>query len=384
MNTDRLSPRASRALVALLTLLFSAVFLWSGNRIAAAGGGALPPLTDDGFLRAEVVEILSSEEENGILELQFSAQLEGGEQVTAIQQANTASAVELPPVKPGDRITLYPNPDPATADSVPYRLDDYLRVDGVLVLVGVFLLGLILLGRGKGVRTVVSLALTCGAVFWVFLPLVLGGFNVYLAAIVVCLYVTVATLLLVGGPDRKTLVAMAGCIGGVLLSGLLTVVVSRLLHLTGMADQDAIYLADLTTRNPLDLEGIVFAGVLIGAVGAIMDVAMSLASALWELRCEAAAPTARLLARSGMTIGRDMMGTMANTLVLAYIGSSLSTVLLLVAYATSAEVLLNREMIATELLRAVVGSLAILITIPLTSLLAAWIYTRENRTKPAG
>ena len=77
-----------------------------------------------------------------------------------------------------------------------------------------------------------------------------------------------------------------------------------------------------------------------------------------------------------------MMGTMANTLVLAYIGSSLSTVLLLVAYATSAEVLLNREMIATELLRAVVGSLAILITIPLTSLLAAWIYTRENRTKP--
>ena len=384
MNTDRLSPRASRALVALLTLLFSAVFLWSGNRIAAAGGGALPPLTDDGFLRAEVVEILSSEEENGILELQFSAQLEGGEQVTAIQQANTASAVELPPVKPGDRITLYPNLDPATADSVPYRLDDYLRVDGVLVLVGVFLLGLILLGRGKGVRTVVSLALTCGAVFWVFLPLVLGGFNVYLAAIVVCLYVTVATLLLVGGPDRKTLVAMAGCIGGVLLSGLLTVVVSRLLHLTGMADQDAIYLADLTTRNPLDLEGIVFAGVLIGAVGAIMDVAMSLASALWELRCEAAAPTARLLARSGMTIGRDMMGTMANTLVLAYIGSSLSTVLLLVAYATSAEVLLNREMIATELLRAVVGSLAILITIPLTSLLAAWIYTRENRTKPAG
>lgn len=384
MNTDRLSPRASRALVALLTLLFSAVFLWSGNRIAAAGGGALPPLTDDGFLRAEVVEILSSEEENGILELQFSAQLEGGEQVTAIQQANTASAVELPPVKPGDRITLYPNPDPATADSVPYRLDDYLRVDGVLVLVGVFLLGLILLGRGKGVRTVVSLALTCAAVFWVFLPLVLGGFNVYLAAIVVCLYVTVATLLLVGGPDRKTLVAMAGCIGGVLLSGLLTVLVSRLLHLTGMADQDAIYLADLTTRNPLDLEGIVFAGVLIGAVGAIMDVAMSLASALWELRCEAAAPTARLLARSGMTIGRDMMGTMANTLVLAYIGSSLSTVLLLVAYATSAEVLLNREMIATELLRAVVGSLAILITIPLTSLLAAWIYTRENRTKPAG
>ena len=379
MKSDRLSPRASRALVTLLTLLFSAVFLWSGNRIAAAGGGVLPPLTDESFLRAEVKEINSRQPQDGILNLYFTARLEGGEEVFAIQQVNTQSAVELPPVEEGDRITLYPNPDPATADSAPYRLDDYLRADGVLVLVGIFLLGLILMGRGKGVRTVVSLLLTCCAVFWVFLPLVLGGFNIYLSAIVVCLFVTVSTLLLVGGPDRKTLVAMAGCCGGVLLSGLLTVGLSGLLQLSGIADQDAIYLADLATRNPINLEGILFAGVLIGAVGAIMDVAMGLASALWELRCKAAEPTAALLAHSGMTIGRDMMGTMANTLVLAYIGSSLSTVLLLIAYAASAEGLLNREMIASELLRAIVGSLAILITIPLTSLLGAWIYTREKK-----
>ena len=381
MKGERLSPRASRLLVTLLTLLFSVVFLWSGNRIAAAGGGVLPPLTDDGFLRARVEEILSREEENGILELRFSATLETGETVTAIQQYNTESTVELPLAEVGDRVTLYPNPDPATADSAPYRLDDYVRVDGVLLLTGVFLLGLILMGRGKGVRTVVSLLLTCGAVFWVFLPLVLGGFNIYLSAIVICIYVTVATLLLVGGPDRKTLVAMAGCCGGVLFSGLLTVVVARLLQLSGIAGQDAIFLADLSTRNPLDLEGILFAGVLIGAVGAIMDVAMSLSSALWELRCKAAEPTARMLAQSGMTIGRDMMGTMANTLVLAYIGSSLATVLLFLAYAASAEGLLNREVIASELLRSIVGSLAILITIPLTSLLAAWIYTREKKSE---
>ena len=128
----------------------------------------------------------------------------------------------------------------------------------------------------------------------------------------------------------------------------------------------------------MDLKGIVFAGILIGAVGAVMDVAMSLASALWELRERAAAPTFGMLMKSGMNIGRDMMSAMANTLVLAYIGSSLSTVLLLVAYASSLDGLFNREMIITEVLQAVIGSMAILLAIPLTSFVASAVYTRRR------
>ena len=227
-------------------------------------------------------------------------------------------------------------------------------------------------------HTLVSLLLTFGAVFLVFLPLVLGGYNIYLSAIAVCIYVIVSTLLLVNGANAKTLVAIAGCSAGVLFAGLLTVLLSATLRLTGMASQEAIYLADLGTRNPVDLKAIVFAGILIGAVGAVMDVAMSLASALWELRETAAAPSFGMLLKSGMNIGRDMMSTMANTLVLAYIGSSLSTVLLLVAYASSLDGLFNREMIITEVLQAVIGSMAILLAIPLTSLIASAVYTRRR------
>ena len=166
------------------------------------------------------------------------------------------------------------------------------------------------------------------------------------------------------------------CSAGILFAGVLTLVLSAAMRLSGMASQEAIYLADLATRNPVDLKAVVFAAILIGAMGAIMDVAMSLASALWELREKAAAPSFRMLMKSGMNIGRDMMSTMANTLVLAYIGSSLATVLLLTAYSASVEGLLNREMIVTEVLQAVIGSMAILVTIPLTSLAASAVYMR--------
>ncbi len=385
-DEERLSPRASRRLIYLLTVLVSVVFLYAGNRLAAAGGGYLPSLTDGGLLRARVTAVTGREtfETEGIvagqtvqnLTIRFTARLDGGGTVSAQQVIDGYSSVQLQEVRPGDRITLYPNPDPATAAEAPYVIDDYLRVDGMLAFCAVFLVLLLIFGRMKGFNTVVSLLLTCGAVFAVFLPLVLGGFNIYASAVAICIYVTVSTLLIVNGPGKKTLVAVAGCSAGILFAGVLTLVMSAVMRLSGMASQEAIYLADLATRNPVDLKAVVFAAILIGAMGAIMDVAMSLASALWELREKAAAPSFGMLMKSGMNIGRDMMSTMANTLVLAYIGSSLATVLLLTAYSASVEGLLNREMIVTEVLQAVIGSMAILVTIPLTSLAASAVYMR--------
>lgn len=392
--SDRLSPRASRALVYLMTLLFSAAFLFTGNRLAAVGGGSLPPLAGEDFVTGTVTGILSREESEvaGLqqgqtainTEIRFSVRLSGGEETVGIQTVDGLSRIGLPEVAAGDKVTLVPNADPLTAAGCPYRLDDYQRLGGLAALAAVFLLGIVAMGRMKGVHTVLALLLTCAAVFWVFLPLVLGGYNIYLAAVAVCVYVTAATLLLVNGPHRKTLVAVLGCSGGLLLAGLLAVLTAGLLRLTGLASQEAIYLADLPIRRPLDLAGVAFAGILIGAVGAVMDVAMSLSSALWELRCQAARPGFWMLLRSGMNIGRDMMGTMANTLVLAYIGSSLPTVLLLTAYSSSALGLLNREMIAAELVQAVIGSFAILLTVPLTALLASALYPRAEGEAPAG
>ena len=159
-----------------------------------------------------------------------------------------------------------------------------------------------------------------------------------------------------------------------LIAGLLTAAMNAIMNITGLVDEQAMYLNDLAGGLTIDLRAVIFAAIIIGATGAVMDVAISIASSLYELNDQLENPTFRTLLRSGFTIGRDMMGTMANTLVLAYIGSSLATVVLIVAYNASLTSIFNKEMIVVEVEQALVGSFGILSAIPLTSLLAAWFY----------
>ena len=128
----------------------------------------------------------------------------------------------------------------------------------------------------------------------------------------------------------------------------------------------------------LDLRAIIFGAIVVGAIGAIMDVAVDISSALNEVASKIEKPTFSELYSSGMNIGRDVLGTMANTLVLAYIGSSLSVVILLVAYNNSLFYIFNREMIVVEVLQAMVGSFGILATIPFTSVASAFLYSRNK------
>jgi uncharacterized membrane protein len=193
------------------------------------------------------------------------------------------------------------------------------------------------------------------------------------------LFTILSTLLLVSGANRKTVAAAVGCTAGVATAGLLTLLMSRLLLLSGYVDENSAYLATMGSGD-IDLNAILFAGIVIGALGAVMDVSMSIASALWEIASQECTTPANLW-KSGIEIGRDVMGTMANTLVLAYIGNSLSIVLLLIAYSTSTIGLLNREMIVVEILYALVGSIGIVCVIPLTSAVCSAIYSQGGRIK---
>ncbi|MBQ3107886.1 MAG: YibE/F family protein, partial [Firmicutes bacterium] len=214
------------------------------------------------------------------------------------------------------------------------------------------------------------------AVFVVFIPAVLDGQNIYVWAIVTSVYIILMTMFIVYGANRKSLAAGLGCFAGTLVAGLLTMIMDAIIHLTGMLNEESLYLTMLNSE--IDLKGVIFGAIIIGAIGAIMDVSMSIASALEEISQVTDHPTPALLIRSGLSIGRDIMGTMANTLVLAYIGSGLSVVLLLVAHNGSLLELLNREMIIVEMLQALAGSIGILMTIPLTSLISALLLRRAQ------
>ena len=143
------------------------------------------------------------------------------------------------------------------------------------------------------------------------------------------------------------------------------------MKLTGYLNDETMYVSLLNEANPIDLKGIVFAAIVIGAMGATMDVAMDISSSLFEIHRKVPEISYSHLVQSGFTIGRDIMGTMANTLILAYIGSSLTTVLLYASYQASLSQLLNRELIIVELLQALSGSIGILCTIPISAFIAS-------------
>ena len=187
-----------------------------------------------------------------------------------------------------------------------------------------------------------------------------------------------------GGVNRKANVAILGCIGGVFFAGVLMLVMQAMIQLTGITGEDSLYLVTAIPDQNLDLIAIAFAGIIIGAMGAVMDVAMSIASSLAELREKNPSMSARELFFSGIHIGRDMMGTMANTLILAYIGSCLPSALLLFAYYGSIPLdLFNMELIVSQILQALVGSMGILAALPLTSLLGALLLAPKKEKAEA-
>ena len=258
--------------------------------------------------------------------------------------------------------------------------EGYTRTNRLLVLGLLFTLCILLFGGRKGFNTILSLALTCGAVFGVFIPAILAGKNIYAMSLLVCAYVITMTLLLVVGFNKKALAAAVGCASGLVVTGLITVIMDRALYLTGILDEHSRFLQNLPLENQIDLRAIIFAGIIIGAMGAIMDVALSISSSLWEIKQKARTIKFETLFRSGITIGRDILGSMANTLILAYIGTSLAVVLLLTHYSDSLLSLLNREMIVVEMLKSLSGIFGILFAMPLTAFFCALLYLKKNHS----
>ncbi len=253
-----------------------------------------------------------------------------------------------------------------------------VRTPWILFLVLLFVGLVILFGRKKGVNTIISLVLTCLSIFLILIPAIICGFNVYLTSIIICIFTIFSTLLLVSGFSFKTLSASLGCIGGVAVAGIITVLSNYYMNMTGMLDDDSLMIYVMNPDKPTDLRALLFAGIIIGALGAVMDVGMSIASSLSEIIEKVPDITFVEIVKSGFSIGRDIMGTMANTLVLAYIGSGLHMTVLLLNYKGNLEEILNMEMIASEILQAMAGSIAILFTIPVTTLFSAFLHKKKD------
>jgi len=371
-----------KAAIYIMVIIFSALFLFLGNMIAS--GDAMDTdeeFYDVAFYTGVVTRIIDRVEEYQFgfinITVYFEARITDrprqGEIVEGEQHQSNFFLVSPRDVMVGDRVML-------AFDSFGQRyfFADFVRINTVAILGIVFLVLVILFGHMKGFNAIVALGLTCLAVFLVFIPAILAGRNIYITTMIVCLFAIVSTLLIVIGPNKKALSAMFGCLGGVVIAGALMFFMGGALELTGLVDQETQVLLMLPTQNPIDLRAIIFAGVILGAVGAIMDVAMSIASSLWEVREAGGITDFGSFVKSGINIGKDILGTMLNTLVLAYIGSSLSLLLLINVHTTSYVELFNMEFVIVEFLRALVGSFGMFLTIPLTALICGWFYSTKD------
>lgn len=375
-------------IVYVVTIILSLAYIFLLNNLFL---NDLDLFQNKDVVKARVLEIISSdvneyqlglndvhEEKTIYFEAKILSGNKKGEIVEAAQQINDIYSGNHEEVKAKDKILLMGVDYFENAD---YLMTEFVRSDSITIFCIIFMLFLLIFGHKKGINTIISLVFTCLAIFLVFIPAVLSGHNIYLWSIITCLFIIVMTLLLINNLIKKTLCAMMSCIVGVTITALLTVIMTKIMHLTGLVDEQSYYIQLMDTENPFDLKAIIFGGIIIGAVGAIMDVAVELSASLLEVyeKARDTDKTVKSLWSSGVNIGRDMMGTMSNTLVMAYIGNSLSTILLLLSYSGSLIELFNREMIIVELLQILVGSFGLLLTIPFTSLICSFVYCKSKK-----
>lgn len=362
--------------VYIATLIFSAVFIVWGYNYNTREYKFLSGEQADSAYSGKITEIVSVEEmgEDDGLQGQlviFKCLLKDrdmkGKTVTATQTLDDFDQMPQPMVEKGDKVLVYKYSDDD------WQFSEYIRLDPLIVLCGIFFAMVVAFGGKKGINTLVSLVITCLAIFMVFVPAVLSGYNIYLWSAVICVFVTVVSMVIINGLHKKTFVAIAGSLCGVTISGGLTLIMNRFLNMTGMLDDSYLYLSLLNPERPIDLNGAIFASIIIGALGAVMDIAMDIATSLYEMYSKSRVSSKQLV-KSGFEMGKDMMGTMTTTLVLAYIGSSLAVTVLLVAYNASLTELLNKEMVIKEILQSLVGCVSIMVALPFTTAIAALIY----------
>lgn len=271
-----------------------------------------------------------------------------------------------------------------TSDTMQVHISSYVRDKYEMYIIGIFLILLIVIGRVKGVKSIVTLGVTILVILKFMIPLIINGRSPILVSVIASFIITIFTLFVVSGINEKTMSAIIGTLVGVLLSATIAYLVGTMASLTGLNSEESAMLLYLPGEVDLNLQGILFAGIVIGTLGAVMDVSMSISSSMHEIKSVKPDISITALIGSGMNVGRDIMGTMTNTLILAYTGASLPILMIFTAYNSSMIDVLNLDVIATEIIRAITGSIGIVLTIPITAVIAGIFFGRRHNNDKEG
>ena len=314
------------------------------------------------------VKVLDDRMKDEVLDIKYS-----------LSYYNTDDGMTADLLNVGDKVYVYANFEDGVMVGDAY-IGYVDKQDTIWLLVILYSALIIVIGGMKGVKALVSLIITILAFFIFTIPQIFAGANAMLVTILTSIVVTIITLVLISGFNKKTVAAIIGTTAGIIVAGILAVIFGTQMKLSGI-DEESYMLTTADVNTVFDFKGIMFSGIIIGALGACMDVGMSLSSAMYELKKESPDISRARLFKAGMNIGKDMMGTMTNTLILAYVGSSTCCILLFMGFNFKMFEILNQEKIAEEILRSIAGSMGLVCTLPLTALVSSILFGGRSTSK---
>lgn len=277
----------------------------------------------------------------------------------------------------GDKVILHAeanSDDVIDADDVNFFIADVKRDNALIAVSAVFVILLLAIGRKKGIFSLISIFATVALIFFMLMPMILSGFCPIASAVLVGILSTIITIYLVGGFNSKSSAAIIGTSLSLIFAGGLSLLTIYLAHLTGFAGEENMFL--YSAHPELNFQGLLSASIIIAALGALMDTGVSIASAINEIHETDSTLSVKQLFTSGMNIGKDVIGTMSNTLILVYLGASLPLVLL--SSNIDLQKFFNLNQVATEISSAIIGSIAILLCVPLTAIIAAYLIKKQK------
>ncbi|MDO4413486.1 MAG: YibE/F family protein [Erysipelotrichaceae bacterium] len=337
------------------------------------------------YERATVTEILSDNSETDDAsdgswrgEQSLTMQIDSGQyKGETLLVNNYIGPLYGTPLKKGDSAVIIINTY-ASGDlrATVYEYNRMPALAGILIL---FFIITALVGGKTGIKSLIALAVTVAVLFGILIPWLLQGASTLPAVFVSCVYITVVSLTLIGGVHRKTVCAMLGTAAGTALAMLFGVIAQSMTRINGLRTADVEPLLQLRQSGiPIGLTGLLSAGIMIAALGAVMDVAMSISSSLEEIHNANPSMSAKQLFSSGMNIGQDMTGTMTNTLILAFLGSGFTLILYLFSLGLSFNQLFSSAYVSVEAVSSISSSIGMILAIPFTAAISSYMLTHEK------
>lgn len=361
--------QAFKALVLVFWGLFGGLFILPAQ-VAAIGndGGSTVEGVVVRVIEEKEIEIMETEQLYQKLELKLSTP----DQKTVVVENGNQPLANIVKFEVGDKVLVNLTADPEGNEK--YEIIDFVRRDGLIILSIIFGVLLVVVARWRGLTSLLGMVFTFLVVFLLVLPRIMAGDNPVFVAIIGSLIIIPVSFYLAHGLNKKTTVAI--------ISSMLTLVVTTVLgsifinlgHLTGLSSEEAGML--FLDQSSLNMKGVLLAGIVVGALGVLDDITISQAAIVDELARTAKLTKVKDLYLRSMVIGKDHITSMVNTLVLAYAGASLPLLLIFVNNPHPFGEIVNYEMIAEEIIRTLIGSIGLILAVPITTFIAAGWYKR--------